>query len=232
MKKYLRLIALGMILVFLFSSCGKKKEADQEPEEDLTPTSSLAIDEETAEVLNEKVPVILYFGDEQQTKLVKEIRYVDISEAKKGSEVLASIMVKELIAGPKTDKVKSLIPEGTSLRGPFKIEDRVATVDLTKEFVEKHPGDEKLAELAIYSIVNTLTELKDVERVKIIINGKETKNFVGKIKLDTDFPRNDALVDKEVGLAVPDELGLVPVVGSGEDEIEEVSEEYGEDPLE
>ncbi|NLM74804.1 MAG: GerMN domain-containing protein [Clostridiaceae bacterium] len=232
MKKYLKLIAIGMILVMLLCSCGKNKNVDEEPEEDLTPTSSLTIDEETAAVLNEKVPVILYFADEQEAKLVKEIRYVDISEAKKGAEVLASIMVKELIAGPKTDKVKRLIPEGTNLRGPVKIEDRVATVDLTKEFIEKHPGGDTLAELTIYSIVNTLTELKDIERVKIIINGKETKNFAGKIKLDADFPRNEAIVDKEVGLAVPEEAGLVPVVGTGDYDSEDASEYYGEDPLE
>ncbi|NMA66428.1 MAG: GerMN domain-containing protein [Clostridiaceae bacterium] len=231
MKKLIRLFAMCMILILLLCSCGKNKGVDEQ-EEDLTPTSSLSIDEKAAAALSEKVPVILYFSDEQQTKLVKEIRYVDIAEAKKGAEVLASVMVKELIKGPKADKVKPLIPEGTNLRGPVKIEDRVATVDFTKEFVEKHPGGETLAELTIYSIVNTLTELKDIERVKIIINGKETKNFAGKIKLDTDFPRNDAVVDKEVGLAVPEEVGLTPVDGVNEYDPVGLSEYEGEDPLE
>ena len=139
MKKWIRLITMILIMVLLFCSCSKNKDKETDAEEDLTPTSSLSIDEEEAAVLNEKVPVILYFGDEQQTKLVKEIRYINIAEAKKGAETLASIMVKELIAGPKAHGLKSVIPEGTSLRGPVKIEDRVATVDLTKEFVEKHP---------------------------------------------------------------------------------------------
>ena len=39
--------------------------------DDLTPISSLTIDEEEAAVLNEKVPVVLYFGNEQQNKLSK-----------------------------------------------------------------------------------------------------------------------------------------------------------------
>jgi len=233
MKK-IRLIAMiammTMVLVLLLSSCGANKEEKTESEEDLTPTSSITIDEEEAAVLNEKVPVILYFGDAEKTKLVKEIRYVDIAEAKKGAEALASVMVKELIAGPKANGLTSVIPEGTTLRSPVKIEDRLATVDLTKEFIEKHPGGDTLAELTVYSIVNTLTELKDIERVKIIINGKETKNFSGKVTLNNDFPRNEAIVNKEVGLAVPEEGGLSLEV-SEETDAADITDVEGE-PLE
>lgn len=232
MKKFRRiaLIAMTMILVLLLCSCGANKDEKTENEEDLTPTSSITIDEEEAAVLNEKVPVILYFGDEEKTKLVKEIRYVDIDEAKKGSEALASLMVKELIAGPKAKGLASVIPEGTTLRSPVTIEDRLATVDLTKEFIENHPGGDTLAELTVYSVVNTLTELKDIERVKIVINGKETKNFKGKLTLNNDFPRNEAIVNKEVGLAVPEDGGLhVEVSGETDDADLSVMEE---DPLE
>ena len=142
MKKE-RLIAMIMILVLLLCSCGNK--TDETMGEDLTPISSLVIDEEEAAVLNEKVPVVLYFGDEAKTKLIKEIRYVDIKEAKKGAETLASIMVKELIAGPKAKGLTAVIPEGASLRAPVTIEGRVATVDFTKEFVDNHPGGKELA---------------------------------------------------------------------------------------
>jgi spore germination protein GerM len=190
------------------------------------------MDEEEAAVLNEKVPVILYFGDEQQTKLVKEIRYVSISEAKKGSEALASAMVKELLAGPKAKGLKAVIAEGTTLRSPVKIDGRVATVDFTKEFVDNHPGGKELAELTIYSVANSLTELKDVERVKIIINGKATKNFKNKVTLDSDFPRNDAVVNKEVGLALPEDAGLTPAGSDDETDASQISDESAEDPLE
>lgn len=230
MKK-LRVLSFIMILVLLLSSCSANKNAGTAGEEDLTPTSSLTIDEEEATVLNEKVPVILYFSDEEQTKLIKEIRYVDIKEAKKGSSTLASVMVKELLEGPKANGLKSVIAEGTSLRAPVQIDGRVATVDFTKEFVDNHPGGKELAELTIYSVVNSLTELKDVERVKIIINGKATKNFKSKVTLDSDFPRNDAVVNKEVGLALPDDAGLTPV-GADDDDTVQISEDLAEDPLE
>jgi len=229
MKKF-RVIAVIMILALMMCSCGSTTTSKDNIEEDLTPASSLSIDEEEAAVLNEKVPVILYFGDEQQTKLIKEIRYVDIKEAKKGAETLASVLVKELIKGPKAEGLTPLIPEGTSLRSPVTIADRIATVDFTKEFIENHPGGKTLAELTIYSIVNTLTEMKEIERVKITINGKTTKNFKDNVTLSSDFPRNDAVVNKEVGLVLPEDSGLTPVGNIDEDVILENPDE--EEPLE
>ena len=229
MKKF-RVIAVIMILALMMCSCGSAKTNKEELEEDLTPTSSLTIDEEEAAVLNEKVPVILYFGDEQQTKLIKEIRYVDIKEAKKGAETLASVMVKELIKGPKAEGLSPLIAEGTSLRAPVTITERVATVDFTKEFIDNHPGGKVLAELTVYSIVNSLTEMKEIERVKITINGKATKNFKDNVTLNSDFPRNDAIVNKEVGLALPEDSGLTPVGSIDEDVILDIADE--EEPLE
>jgi len=224
-------ITLIMALALIICSCGAKNKDEDAMAEDLTPISSLTIDEEEAAVLNEKVPVILYFGDEQQNKLVKEIRYVDIKEAKKGAENLASAMVRELLKGPKAKGLTALIAEGTSLRSPVTISERVAKVDFTKEFIENHPGGKELAELTIYSIVNTLTEIKEIERVKITINGKETKNFKDNVTLNNDFPRNDAVVNKEVGLARPEDGGLEPVNAEIEDDTAETLEE-DEDPLE
>ncbi|MGI6623133.1 MAG: GerMN domain-containing protein [Clostridiaceae bacterium] len=231
MKKF-RVIAVIMVLALLMCSCGKDKNNEDVMGDDLTPISSLTIDEEEAAVLNEKVPVVLYFGNEQQNKLVKEIRYVDIKEAKKGAETLASAMVKELLKGPKAEGLTPLIAEGTTLRSPVTISERIAKVDLTKEFIENHPGGKELAELTVYSIVNTLTEMKEIERVKITINGKETKNFKDNVTLNNDFPRNDAVVNKEVGLARPEDGGLEPVDATSEDESIEISNEEDEDPLE
>lgn len=212
MKKRVGILAATFVLALLLSSCaGNDADKTNAGNEELTPTSSMVMDEEEAAVLNEKVPICLYFSDEQQTKLVREIRYVDINEAKKGAATLASAIVKELTTGPKASGLKTVLPEGTSLRGPVKIDGRVAVVDLTKEFIDNHPGGKTLEELTVYSIVNSLTELKEIERVKIVINGKETKTFKGNLTLNADFPRNDAVVNKELGMARPEDGGLLPV---------------------
>lgn len=205
--------ALAVVIALMLCSCGtdNKESTNDTTEEDLQPASSIVINEEEAAVLNEKVPVSLYFGDEQQTKLVKELRYIDIKEAKKGANALASAIVKELIAGPKANGLTSVLPTGVKLRAPVTIDARVATVDLTKEFIDNHPGGKTMEELTVYSIVDSLTEMKEIERVKIIINGKETKNFKGNLTLNSDFPRNEAIINREVGMARPEDGGLTPV---------------------
>lgn len=230
MKK-LKFLVLILISILMLCSCGIDRHNEDDMGYEDNPVSSINIDEEEAAALNEKLPVVLYFGDAEKSKLVKEIRYIDIKEAKKGAETLASAIIKELLKGPKSEGLTAIIAEGTSLRSAIIINERVATVDFTKEFIDNHPGGKELAELTLYSVVNTLTEMKEVERVKFTINGKETKTFKDGVALNSDFPRNEAVVNKEVGLARPEDAGLAPVGDlDGEDSVESSGEDL--DPLE
>ncbi|MGI6050059.1 MAG: GerMN domain-containing protein [Acetivibrionales bacterium] len=230
MKK-LKFLVLILISILMLCSCGIDRHNEDDMGYEDNPVSSINIDEEEAAALNEKLPVVLYFGDAEKSKLVKEIRYIDIKEAKKGAETLASAIIKELLKGPKSEGLTAIIAEGTSLRSAIIINERVATVDFTKEFIDNHPGGKELAELTLYSVVNTLTEMKEIERVKFTINGKETKTFKDGVALNSDFPRNEAVVNKEVGLARPEDAGLAPVGDlDGEDSVESSGEDL--DPLE
>jgi len=71
-----------------------------------------------------------------------------------------------LIKGPKVAGLKPTIPEGTKLRSAIKIEGDVAIVDFTKEFRDNHPGGKAEERMTIYSVVNSLTELKEINKVK------------------------------------------------------------------
>ena len=59
--------------------------------------------EDEAKKLTDKVPIHLYFTDEDNKKLTMEIRYISVAEAKKSTASLASVIVKELITGPAKD---------------------------------------------------------------------------------------------------------------------------------
>jgi len=203
MKKRIAIIVM-LVAILLNSGCMKAndKALKQLEEDELRPVSSIVLTEEEARRLNEKLPVTLYFSNQDGTRLVNEIRYISMEDAKQGTEKLASVLVKELINGPASSELKPTIPEGTSLRSPVKIEGRTAIVDMTKEFVDNHPGGKEAEEMTIYSVVNTLTELKDIETVKFLINGKEQKEFKGNFRLDNAFPRNEALIDRKQSYSV------------------------------
>ena len=50
-------------------------------------------------------------------------------------------------------------------------------IDFSKEFIENHPGGMEEEKNTVYSIVNTVTELTEVNGVKILIDNEENKAF-------------------------------------------------------
>jgi hypothetical protein len=194
------------MIMTIFSGCGllQKLGLEKSDNDEMEPVSSVAINEAEAKKLNSELPIRLYFANQDNTKLQLEVRYIPLEEAKKSVNNQASLIVKELINGPTGKNAQATIPKGTKLRSPVSINGNVATVDLTKEFIENHPGGKSEAQMTIYSIVNSLTELKDIEKVKFTIDGAAKADFKGVIQLNAVFPRTEALISKEVPPAAND----------------------------
>ncbi len=202
MRKVILIATLCLFILTIFSGCGVlQKLGLQSSDDELHPVSSIVMGEDEAKKLTDKVPVHLYFANEDNTKLKLEIRYIPVSEAKQSTSHLASVIVKELIKGPSKDSgYKSTIPAGTLLRTPVAVKDGIATVDLSNEFKSKHPGGKDAEKMTIYSIVNSLTELKDIQKVKFTIAGKVQKEYMGNFQFDVPFPRSASLISKETSV--------------------------------
>lgn len=115
----------------------------------------------------------MYFTSKDTNTLVPEARNIDVKElTKEPYQVLMNL----LIEGPKNEKLETTIPEGTKIN---KIErkENVLWIDLSKEFIENQKNDAKAQSQTVYSIVNTMTQLNEIEAVKIIINGEENNRF-------------------------------------------------------
>jgi germination protein M len=182
MKKIILFTTLFIFLALMLPGCGVLQELGlQESQDDeLRPVSSIVIGESEASRLTEKTPVRLYFANADNTKLKLEIRYIDLKDGKKNASSLASAIINELIKGPSNETThKRTIPAEAKLRSPVGINGKVATVDMSKEFKTKHPGGKDAEKMTIYSIVNSLTELEEIEKVKFTIEGKSQKEFMG-----------------------------------------------------
>jgi germination protein M len=200
MRKLFCIVTACIIILSIFSGCSvlEKLGLRDSENDELRPVSSIVLNEDEARELADKMPVRLYFANEDNSKLLTEIRYIPMSEAKKSVNNLASVIVKELIKGPMENTgMKPTIPEGTKLRSPVNINAGIAVVDLTREFVDKHPGGKDAEQMSIYSIVNSLTELKEIQKVKFAVDGKERKDFKGGFKFDEPFPRSQSLISKD-----------------------------------
>lgn len=96
-----------------------------------------------------------------------------------------------LIEGPKSEKLEKTIPEGTKVN-KIELKKKVLWIDLSKEFIENHKQGAEAESRTIYSILNTMTQLNEVESVKFVIDGKEDSAFS-----DNAIKLKDAFVPKE-----------------------------------
>lgn len=209
MRKLLSIITICFLIIAMFSGCGLLQRLGlQDTENDeLRPVSSIVMNEEEANKLSDKMPIRLYFANEDNTKLKLQIRYIPMAEGKKSVNNLASVIVNELINGPDTNSgLNPTIPKEAKQVARIKVDtaNATATVDFNKAFVDKQAGDKAAEQMTIYSIVNSLTELKEIQKVKFTINGKIQKEYKGNFKFDSAFPRAPALISKVVDVPSTD----------------------------
>jgi hypothetical protein len=197
------------MIISLFPGCSvlQKIGLQKSDNDELQPASSMSMGEEEASKISDKKPIPLYFANDNSTKLKLETRYILTSEANKSVNHLAGIVIKELINGPKNSNLKRTIPKETKLKSPVSIKGKVATVDLSKEFVDKHPGGKEAELLTIFSIVNSLTRIKDIEKVRFLINGKSREAYKGNFKFDIPFAPDPSLISNDVALPSPSTTG-------------------------
>ncbi len=190
----------------LIESVSLKKNAETQA----FPVSSTALSESEAQKRTDKVPIHLYFANGDNSKLKLEIRYIPVEEAKKSVNNLASIVLKELIKGPKPGGgLRSTIPVDTKLISSISIDGGISSVNLSNDFIKNHAGGKAEEELTLYSIVNSLTELKEIQKVKFFIEGKQQRDFKGNFKFNALFPRNSSLISKEIESLSPNERSTV-----------------------
>jgi hypothetical protein len=138
----------------------------------------------------------LYYGTPDGQALAAVKREVPLGEGprEQGRQILES----ELEDAPAP--YLSLLPRGTTLRA-FYITDRGdAFVDLSVEASTLHPGGSTHELLTVYAIVNAVTaNLTSIERVQILIDGRQADSLAGHVDLRRPFERDTVLVRETKG---------------------------------
>lgn len=128
---------------------------------------------EIGEVDLRKTMITLYFQNAENKDLQKESRLIDSKDLL--LDPYAELL-NMLIAGPESDFLQKTIPDGTKLLR-VELVGNCLQINFSNEFIENASKDEKDRRNCIDSIVNTVTELNEVNSVKILINGEESKGF-------------------------------------------------------
>jgi hypothetical protein len=92
--------------------------------------------------------------------------------------------ILESLLQPAPPPYVSVIPAGTTLRAFYVSERGDAFVDLSGEVTRNHPGGSFTELLTVYAIVNAITtNLPTIQRVQILIDGKEAETLAGHVDL-------------------------------------------------
>ena len=157
--------AVWLVYVNLF-------DTEKQPDE-VANTTEITPGEEMTEEQERQTMISLYYTNTETNSLMPEARVID---AKNLLENPYKTLLEYLIEAPKTEKLKSSIPEGTRINGAA-LSGNTVIIDLSKEFMSGQ--SEENVNLAINSIVNTLTELNEVSSIKVLIDGKENVKIEG-----------------------------------------------------
>ena len=130
-------------------------------------------EEEISEEQSRQTIVSLYFQNKETKELEPEARLVDIKEILNNPY---EKIVNLLIEGPKDETKEKIIPDNVKLLNTI-LEGDCITLDFSQEFLNYDKEDEKVKENLINSLVNTLTQLNEVNSIKILINGSENEEF-------------------------------------------------------
>ena len=133
-----------------------------------------------SEMLNfERAEIHLYFASADGRQLVETYRTVVFN----GNIPMERVVVEQIIAGPNGDFNYPTVNKDTRLVNIL-TRDNICTVTLDSTFLTNpNPVD---PEVAVYSIVNSLTELPAISQVQIIIEGEDNPVFMEKFTLDSE----------------------------------------------
>ena len=131
----------------------------------------------------EKTELYLYFADSTGQKLVKERREV----VHNVNTSMEKLVIEELIEGPGRPGINPTLPPETKLLN-VSVNENVCYINFDSSFLNNSLSVED--SIPIYSIVNSLAEMTNVNKVQIAVNGSLDVMFRDSISLNQMFERN------------------------------------------
>ncbi|MCI8621969.1 MAG: GerMN domain-containing protein [Clostridia bacterium] len=120
-------IIFVLVVITIISSFFKKEEDVSQSENEITPREEITEEQERQTIVS------LYYMNEESNSLVPEARVID---AKNLLENPYKTLTEYLIEGPKNEKLKKTLPEGTKVNNAS-ISGDIVILDLSSEFIRK-----------------------------------------------------------------------------------------------
>lgn len=137
------------------------------------------------------ITATLFYGSSDGRALVPVRR--DVPAATTAVDQGRQILTVQLQDAPQP--YAQVVPKGTTLRAFYVTDRGDAFVDLSGHVVSAHPGGSLTELLTVYALVNAVTaNLPTVQRVQILVEGKEVDTIAGHVDVRRPLERDASLV--------------------------------------
>ena len=158
------LIIIGIIIFIIINSRNNQENV-------LGEISEYTPQEEISDEQMKQTMVTLYFLNSKTKELKSEGKLINVAKLIQNPY---KQIVELLIEGPTSSELANVFPENTRILDA-KIENHCVTLNFSEELT-KYKDDVQKYNI-INSILNSLTQLNEVDSIKILVNNKANKSF-------------------------------------------------------
>ena len=182
---YILAVLAAVSVLALVAGCTDEQKRASSP---AAQTEQIQDKEKSAAAEPKELMVNVYYPRSDGTGLVAVRRTVSTEKDDKYTAAM-----KSLLTGTKEKGQTNVFPKKAKLRSVV-VKDGIATVDFSKELQTNFSGGSTGEEMLIGSIVNTLTDFPEVQKVSILIDGSAVETLSGHMDLSEPLTRMTELL--------------------------------------
>lgn len=190
-RPILLLVGMVLSLVIILIGCGPVTPANTATKTSTAAGEPASVNPSapTPGAAEHLVKLRLYFPTPDADGLAPVERSVNVPD-----EAVIKAIFKELQNPP--SGLEKPLPEGTQLLGAT-VKDGVATLNLSKEFRKNFNGGSTGEQMILFSIIDSLTALANVQSVQFLLEGKTQEAILGHLDTTEPLKRNEKIILKQ-----------------------------------
>lgn len=188
--KSILVLALTLLCAMVLAGCDEQKQGEAGSKTVISSSSSYSSSSSSSSQSGSKdqlVNIKVYYPDENATGLVA------VEKSIKDTDNKYQAAVEALMAGTEKKGLANVFPKKAKLL-QVTVSGKVAKVNFSRELQKNFVGGSTGEEMLVGSVVNTLTEFPEIQKVQILVDGQEVETLSGHMDLSQPLPRMTELL--------------------------------------
>lgn len=188
--KSILVLALTLLCAMVLAGCDEQKQGEAGSKTVVSSSSSSSSSTSSSSQSGSKAQLVnikVYYPDENATGLVA------VEKSIKDTDNKYQAAVEALMAGTEKKGLANVFPKKAKLL-QVTVSGKVAKVNFSRELQKNFVGGSTGEEMLVGSVVNTLTEFPEIQKVQILVDGQEVETLSGHMDLSQPLPRMTELL--------------------------------------